>query len=135
GVGVWVGNGDQVRVGGALSHRPGGEPGESRSPAGEHVHRLDRDHLGARLAVHIHEHGEEELDAVFLGFCPEQRFRFRHVARSSSLVVTGWRVTAIDRGTLRQAEDAEPLRREALEWAMFPYLIRFRDRTSRARDL
>src|SRR5262249_42767542 len=54
-----------VRVGWALAHRPGREPGEA-CPAEQHVERGGRDHLGTRLAVHIHEHGEEELDAVRL---------------------------------------------------------------------
>jgi hypothetical protein len=57
-------DGDHVRVGGTLPHRPGREAREARAPSGQHVDRLDRDHLGARLAVHVHEHGEEEPDTV-----------------------------------------------------------------------
>ena len=57
-------DGDHVRVGGALPHRPGREARETRTPAGQDVGRLDRDHLGAWLAVHVHEHGEEEPDTV-----------------------------------------------------------------------
>jgi hypothetical protein len=58
---------DHVRVGRALAHRPGREAREAR-PAEQYVERGDRDHLGAGLPVHVHEHGEEELDAVRL--CP-----------------------------------------------------------------
>jgi hypothetical protein len=61
---VRIRDGDHVRVRRALPHRPGRETSEARSPAGQDIDRLDRDHLGARLAVHVHEHGEEELDTV-----------------------------------------------------------------------
>ena len=64
---------DHVRVRRGLAHRPGREPGEAR-PAEQHVQRRDRDHLGAGLPVHVHEHGEEELDAVRL--CPFAKLGF-----------------------------------------------------------
>jgi hypothetical protein len=64
-------DGDHVRVGRALPHRPGREAREARAPAGQDVGRLDRDHLGARLAVHVHEHGEEEPDPVGLRAFPQ----------------------------------------------------------------
>ena len=52
---------------GDLAHGPGGEPGEARSVGHEALDGGDRHHLGARLAVHVHEHGEEELHTISLG--------------------------------------------------------------------
>ena len=50
-----------------LAHGPGGEPGEASTVGHEPFDGGDRDQLGARLAVHVHEHGEEELHTIPLG--------------------------------------------------------------------
>ena len=49
---------------GDLTHRSGGKSGETGPVGHEAVDGRDGNHLGARLAVHVHEHGEEELDTV-----------------------------------------------------------------------
>ena len=59
-----VGQRQDVRVGGRLAHGPGGEPGEPGPDLEQVVYRGHRHELGARLAVHLHEHGVDELDAV-----------------------------------------------------------------------
>ncbi len=66
-VGGQVGHGQDVRRRGGLAHRPRSEACEARSVFQQAVDGRDRDHFGARLAVHVHEHGEEELDPVPLG--------------------------------------------------------------------
>ena len=50
-----------------LAHGPGGEPGEAGPVGHEPFDGGDGDQLGAGLAVHVHEHGEEEFHAVSLG--------------------------------------------------------------------
>jgi hypothetical protein len=46
--------------------------------------------------VHVHEHGEEELDAVSIGPCPELTLDVRHALSPSLLDLSGarrrWRV-------------------------------------------
>ena len=64
-----VGERQDVRVGGRLAHGSGGEPGESCADFEQVVDRRDRHQLGARLAVHLHEHGVDELDAVVGDAC------------------------------------------------------------------
>ena len=59
-----VRHGEDVGRRGRLPHRSRREAGEPRPVGQQAVDGGDRDHLGAGLAVHVHEHGEEELDAV-----------------------------------------------------------------------
>ena len=70
---------DHVGVRGGLAHRPGREAREARPAARQDVERLQRDHLRARLSVHIDEHGEEELDTVRLCSRPQLRLDVGHV--------------------------------------------------------
>jgi hypothetical protein len=46
---------------------PAAKPAKPGAVGHQDVDGGDRHHLGARLAVHVDEHGEEELDAVPLG--------------------------------------------------------------------
>ena len=62
-----VGDGEHVGRRRALAHRAGGEPREPCALGQHVVDRLDRHELGARLAVHVDELRQEELDAVVLG--------------------------------------------------------------------
>ena len=62
-----VGQGQDVGAGGILAHRACGETGKAGAVAQQALQRADRHQLGARLAVHLHEHGVDELHAVGLG--------------------------------------------------------------------
>ncbi len=70
---------DHVGVRGGLAHRPGREAREARPAARQDAERLQRDHLRARLSVHIDKHGEEELDTVRLCSRSQVRFDVGHV--------------------------------------------------------
>ena len=71
GVGGRVGQGQYVGAGRVLADGAGREPGEPGAVGHEPVERLDRHQLGARLAVHLHEHGVDELHAVRLDPRPD----------------------------------------------------------------
>ena len=55
-----------VRRGRGLADRAGGEASKAGAVVEQHVDALGRDELRARLAVHVDELGEEELDLVGL---------------------------------------------------------------------
>ena len=59
-----VGHRDHVRAVGSLPEVARGEPGEPGALGQQVVEMMGGDELGARLAVHIDELGEQELDAV-----------------------------------------------------------------------
>ena len=65
-VGGGVGHRQHVRRGGRLAHGACGEAGEARALLEQVVDRLHRHELGAGLAVHLDELGEEELDPLVL---------------------------------------------------------------------
>ena len=124
---------DHVGVRRALAHRPGREPGEAR-PAEQHVERGGRDHLGAGLAVHVHEHGEEELDAVRLCPCAKFGLNVWHLHSPSY----PWRSVAGLRFSTEPADAGQqPLQprsgRSAREWTMFTYMTRCCESTPGAR--
>jgi hypothetical protein len=55
-----VRHGDQIGITRHLTDGPDGVPGEAGSLAGQHVDRLGRHQLGARLATEVDEHGQDE---------------------------------------------------------------------------
>ena len=61
-----VGHGQHVGRGGRLADRAGGEAGEAGALLEQVVDRLHRHQLGVRLAVHLDELREEELDPLVL---------------------------------------------------------------------
>ncbi len=77
-VGSRIRHRDHVGIRRALAHRASREPGEAHAPADQDIERLDGNHLGAGLSVHVDEHGEEELDAVRRCPCPEIILDVRH---------------------------------------------------------
>ena len=70
-VGGRVRNGDHVGAGGILAHRPRCEAGEPCTVGHEALEGAHRNKLGARLSVHLHVHGVDELDAVGFDLCPD----------------------------------------------------------------
>jgi hypothetical protein len=70
-VGRRVRDDEHVRVGRRLPEVARGVAGEPGPAVHEQVERRERDGLRARLAVQVHEHRQEELDAVRLGAFPQ----------------------------------------------------------------
>ena len=66
---VRIGNGEDVRIGRRLADGAGSEAGEPGTHLQQVVNGADRHQLGARLAVHLHEHGVDELHAVVVDAC------------------------------------------------------------------
>ena len=65
-VGRRVGQGEYVGAGRILAYRAGREPREPGPVTHQPLQGADGYELGARLAVHLHEHGVDELHAVGL---------------------------------------------------------------------
>ena len=68
-----VGHRQYVRRGRDLTHRPGREAGEAGAVGQQSLESRSRHQFRARLSVHVHEHGEEELDSVAIDRRPELR--------------------------------------------------------------
>ena len=66
-----VGDRDHVRVVRTLTDVAGGEPGEARAIVEQVVDVVRRDELGARLAVHVDELSEQELDLSLADDSPD----------------------------------------------------------------
>ena len=66
-----VGDRDHVRVVRALADVAGGESGEARAVGEQVVDVVRRDELGARLAMHVDELGEQKLDLSLADDSPD----------------------------------------------------------------
>ena len=86
GVGRGVGEHREVGVGRALADVTGGEAREARAAVHQHVQARPRYRLRARLAVHVDEHRQEELDAVLVRPCGQV---VPSVTHANSFVVSG----------------------------------------------